>query len=80
MMITTDNDTPPSGHAAARLTRLAAQDYQDTHPDASLSAAFLAGANFALTQCKAALTVSASDLLHGKRIAHIRPQPIKELR
>lgn len=79
-MITTDNDTLPSGHVAARLTRIAAEEYQDTHPDSSLFAAFLAGAKFALTQCKAALTVSASDLLHGKRIAHIRPQPLEETR
>ena len=79
-MITTDNDTPPSGHAAARLTRLAAQDYQDTHPDASLSAAFLAGATFALKHIKATITGTDLALHHGKRIAHVRPQPIKELR
>lgn len=57
---------------------IAAQRYQVTHPKASLSDAFIAGITYAKEHMT--VTVTADDLLHGKRIAHVRPQPIKELR
>lgn len=63
----------------AQATRLAAEDYQDTHPDASLSAAFIAGAAFALKHMKVTLTGTDLALHHGT-LVHLRPQPIKETR